>query len=189
MPYYRPWGVARGERLSDHAEIRGGVGLARPIRPAADDADGALVIWMEREEILFRTLERHVVGARIKQGFGDDVDEFVRFSLSVHNRRKSRAGYALENHLERVLQACGVRYPRGQKTENQARPDFIFPGIDAYHTEGFPVQLLSMLGVKSNARIAGGRCYLKRAKSLRSTCSQWSLESARTRHPRCGTIR
>lgn len=54
---------------------------------------------MEQEELLFRTLERHIVSTRLKEGFGNeklDVDVFISFSLSVQNRRKSRVGYALE---------------------------------------------------------------------------------------------
>ena len=76
--------------------------LARASLPdvsARDDADGALVAWMEREEQLFRRLERRIVAERISSGFqvtdGADVDGFLHFSLSVQNRRKSRAGSAL----------------------------------------------------------------------------------------------
>jgi hypothetical protein len=50
---------------------------------------------MDREEVLFRTLERHIVNERLRRGFSDG-DEFVAFSLSVQNRRKARAGRALE---------------------------------------------------------------------------------------------
>ena len=47
-----------------------------------------------------------MVAERLKQGFvsedGVDVDDFIRFSLSVQNRRKSRAGHAFENHVEKL---------------------------------------------------------------------------------------
>ena len=33
-----------------------------------DSPDGVLVAWMEKEEILFRTLERHLVGDRLQEG-------------------------------------------------------------------------------------------------------------------------
>lgn len=109
--------------------------LARESLPevsALDDSDGALVMWMEREEQLFRRLERRVVETRISEGFGVngtvDVDGFLHFSLSVQNRRKARAGLALENHLEAVFQAQGIHYGRGVRTENRNRPDFLFPG-------------------------------------------------------------
>ena len=108
--------------------------------------------WMEREEILFRTLEKHLIGERLSQGFTDDVDSFISFSLSVQNRRKSRAGLALENHLEILFQECGIRYTRTPVTENKAKPDFIFPSSNEYHDPDYNSGLLTMLGVKSSCK-------------------------------------
>ena len=51
----------------------------------------------------------------------NDVDEFVAFSLSVQNRRKVRAGLALENHLEEVFREFGVKYARGVRTEKKSK--------------------------------------------------------------------
>ena len=48
-----------------------------------DDPDAVLLAWMGREEVLFRTLERHLIGERLQMGFGGDVDGFISFSLSV----------------------------------------------------------------------------------------------------------
>lgn len=120
-----------------------------------DGADKALLAWMEREEMLFRMLERHLVAIRLREGFGkggDDVDEFIGFSLSVQNRRKSRVGQALENHLEQVLKDHKIVYSRGAETENRAKPDFLFPGVDQYRDGEFPESKLSMLGVKSTCK-------------------------------------
>jgi len=120
-----------------------------------EDPDGALMTWMEQEEILFRTLERHIVSLRLKEGFGrdsPDVDAFINFSLSVQNRRKSRVGYALENHIEYIIKKHEIHYARGKETENHSRPDFLFPGIKEYHDTGFPTERLSFLGVKSTCK-------------------------------------
>ena len=84
-----------------------------------DDPDGVLVAWMEREEVLFRTLERHLIADRLEKGFRSDVDNFIDYSLSVQNRRKSRVGRAFENHLETLFMDCGVRYSRTARTENK----------------------------------------------------------------------
>lgn len=46
-----------------------------------DDPDAALLEWMNREEILFRTLERHIVADRLLQGFANDVDGFLSYSF------------------------------------------------------------------------------------------------------------
>jgi len=108
--------------------------------------------WMEREEILFRTLEKHIIGERLSHGFDGDVDGFISFSLSVQNRRKSRAGLALENHLEILFQECGIKYSRTPVTENKSKPDFIFPGQAEYHDPAFNKINLTMLGVKSSCK-------------------------------------
>ena len=55
------------------------------------NADDTLVKWLQREEQLFRALERILVEEQVRKGFAS-VDEFVAFSLSVQNRRKSRMG-------------------------------------------------------------------------------------------------
>jgi hypothetical protein len=124
---------------------------------ALDDPDGALFAWMEREELLFRRLERHIVAGRIEAGFagdgsGADVDGFLSFSLSVQQRRKSRVGHALENHLEALFAAHSVRYARGAETENKNKPDFIFPGQQEYRNPAFAAGRLTMLGAKSTCK-------------------------------------
>ncbi len=86
---------------------------------AEDDPDMALVAWLSHEEALFRRLERRIVAARLEAGFlaanrVTDVDSFVRFSLSVQNRRKSRMGQSLEHHIEAVFRAHGIAYVRAQ---------------------------------------------------------------------------
>jgi len=121
-----------------------------------DGPDVALLAWMEQEEKLFRRLERHVVSDRLIAGFSDadgaDVDGFIKFSLSVQNRRKSRAGYAFENHLEEVFKSCSVTYDCQAVTENNSKPDFLFPGSAEYHNSDFSTSRLTMLGVKSTCK-------------------------------------
>ena len=123
---------------------------------AQDDADASLMAWMEQEEMLFRRFERYLVEDRLKAGFADadgaDVDGFLKFSLSVQNRRKSRVGLALENHLEEVFRQKEIRFVRGAMTENRAKPDFLFPGIEEYQDETFSDHRLAMLGVKSTCK-------------------------------------
>lgn len=118
----------------------------------ADGPDAAVMAWVEREEILFRTFERHLLAERLSQGFHGDVDGFIAYSLSVQNRRKSRAGLSLENHLERMFKDLNIRHKRTAVTENKAKPDFLFPGEGEYHDPGFDSQRLTMLGVKSTCK-------------------------------------
>lgn len=124
-----------------------------------EQPDLVLMTWIEREEILFRTLERHLITDRLSQGFTDeeragvvDVESFLSFSLSVQNRRKSRVGLALENHLELLFSENGLRYTRTAITENKAKPDFLFPGVVEYHNPLFDSLKLTMLGVKSTCK-------------------------------------
>ena len=121
-----------------------------------DGPDAALLAWMNQEEKLFRRLERHIVADRLREGFASpdnvDVDGFINFSLSVNNRRKSRTGFALENHLQQIFKAHEIRFSRGAVTENNAKPDFLFPGTKEYHDPRFPDDKLSMLGVKSTCK-------------------------------------
>ena len=116
-----------------------------------DDPDATLIEWLDHEERLFRCLERYIVEQRLQKGF-DDVESFISFSLSVHNRRKSRAGHSLENHLEQVFIDNKLLFQRGAKTEHRSKPDFLFPGQHAYHDAGFPNMLLTMLGVKTSCK-------------------------------------
>ena len=81
-----------------------------------------------------------------------DVDGFVKFSLSVQNRRKSRAGLSLENHICALLNANGIEYSHTPVTENRSKPDFLFPNIECYRNEDFPSAQLTMLGSKSTCK-------------------------------------
>ncbi|MBL3563171.1 type II restriction endonuclease [Rhodovulum sulfidophilum] len=133
--------------------------FARETFGAADPLgapDETLVAWMDHEEVLFRHLERHIVSDRLERGFMADgvadVDGFLSFSLSVQNRRKSRAGWAFGHHVEAILSAYDVRYTREATTEKRNGPDFLFPGEAEYHNPEFNTALLTMLGAKTSCK-------------------------------------
>ena len=121
-----------------------------------DDPDNALVAWLDHEEAMFRRLEKKIVAVRIQEGFFDgdtvDVDTFLKFSLSVQNRRKSRMGHSFEQHLCSVFDAYELRYDTQVITEKGKKPDFIFPGEKEYRNSDFPVSLLTMLAAKSTCK-------------------------------------
>lgn len=133
--------------------------LARKSLPQVDprdDVDAALMAWLEREESLFRRLERMLVSERLRDGFmtgGEaDVDGFLAFSLTVQNRRKSRAGYSLEHHLDAIFKAYDLNFSHGAKTDGNATPDFLFPGAAEYRDPAFPAERLTLLGSKSTCK-------------------------------------
>lgn len=115
------------------------------------DPDATLMAWLDREEQLFRALEAVIIGERIAKGFSE-VDDFIQFSLSVQNRRKSRMGHALQNHLNQVFTIAEIRFEEQVKTESGNKPDFIFPSATAYRDPSYDASLLVMLGVKSSAK-------------------------------------
>jgi hypothetical protein len=119
--------------------------------PPSDDPDTLLMAWLDREEQLFRALEEAIIGRRIKEGF-DSVDDFIQYSLTVQNRRKSRMGQALQHHLAEVFTRQGLQFKAQARTEAGNKPDFIFPGEAAYQDPVFDASLLVMLGVKSSAK-------------------------------------
>lgn len=117
--------------------------------------DEALVQLIDREEVLFRQLERYIVSDQLREhaeAWADDIDEFMRFSLGVHNRRKSRAGHALENHLELIFKENRIEHQRGAHTEGRSKPDFLFPGGQHYADPEWPEHRLTMLGVKTTCK-------------------------------------
>lgn len=128
--------------------------LGNDVSPV-DAPDESLILMMDREEVLFRQLERYIVGLHLEKhaaSWTEDVDAFVKFSLSVQNRRKSRAGHALENHLEWIFQKNNLKFNRGVVTESRSKPDFLFPGRAQYIDGGFPETGLTMLGVKTTCK-------------------------------------
>lgn len=119
------------------------------------DPDAALIKWMEMEEQLFRTLEKHLVEEYLKAQFAagnTDADDFLQFSLSVHGTRKSRAGFALGNHVEAILKANSVTYKREAETEKRKGPDFLFPSEALYRTEPAGSDRLIMLAAKRTCK-------------------------------------
>lgn len=127
-----------------------------PAVDARDDPDAALIAWLDHEEAMFRRLERRVVSARISAGFGTgdqvDVDGFLKFSISVQNRRKSRMGYSMEHHLDAVFRALDLVFERQVVTEHGNTADFLFPGAAAYHDADYPEERLTMLASKSSLK-------------------------------------
>lgn len=111
--------------------------------------------WVEPEEMLFRTFERHLAQERLDAINTDghvDVDSFLEVFLSLHNRRKSRDGKGLENQLIALFNALDVRDTFNPVTENRTSPDFVFPGIDEYQNSKYPASAPTTLGVKTTCK-------------------------------------
>lgn len=120
------------------------------------DPDSTLMAWIELEDVMFHTLERHLIEERLRTGFQSagniDVEGFVSFSLSVHGRRKSRAGFSLEHHLASLFEAHDLKFDRNGRTEGNKQPDFLFPSAVEYHNPMFKPGALTLLGVKTTCK-------------------------------------
>ncbi|KXU38321.1 restriction endonuclease [Ventosimonas gracilis] len=120
-----------------------------------DSTDGALIAWMEHEEILYRTFENHLLCEQLQkigQANTKDANPVIKIVQSTLQRRRSRAGLALENHMEHIFREHDITYTRGGITEGRLKPDFIFPGITHYHDMAFPENSLTMLAAKTTCK-------------------------------------
>lgn len=135
--------IPNTKTLSDFARSRVDVDPA--------DADTALVQWIERETALFYALERVLVQERIDRGF-ESVEDFLEYSISIQQSRRSRMGLSFQHHLGAVFSANHLRFTPQARTERKNRPDFVFPGEAEYQDEEFRADLLVMLGAKSTVK-------------------------------------
>lgn len=115
------------------------------------DSDTALIAWWDTEEAMFRQLEGELINQKLFHGFVD-AEDFLSFSQMIRQRRSSRAGRALENHLAFLFDEKKICYSWGKITEQNKKPDFIFPSIQDYLNPAFPTSRLTMLGVKTSCK-------------------------------------
>ncbi|MDO5116343.1 MAG: type II restriction endonuclease [Synergistaceae bacterium] len=113
--------------------------------------DRKLIDWTEMEYQLFRAVEHKKYGALITNGF-KSVEEFIVLANQVLNRRKSRAGKSLEHHLAAIFDGNKIRYAAQAVTEENKKPDFLFPSQEAYHDRCFPDSRLISLAAKTTCK-------------------------------------
>ncbi len=119
--------------------------------PEGADADLKLQLLVAEEEAIFLRVEEAPLRKQLDAGFRD-VAHFVGVAKSVLNRRKSRAGTSLQNHVHRILQDNALLVEPQAMTEGKERPDFLLPGAAAYHDASFPRHRLAMLAVKRTCK-------------------------------------
>ena len=116
------------------------------------EPDKALVDYFEIESVLFKTFENYIVGLELKKRHIKDVDYFISYSLSVQNTRKVRAGKSFENHIKHILEVNGINFSYNKPTENNKKPDFLFPNIGSYSDSNFNSDNLYMLAAKTTCK-------------------------------------
>lgn len=132
--------------------------LSQATRAAVEDCikqfqtnslDYQLMTCIELEYHLFRMLERKVCQDQITRLFRD-IDDFLQTAASIMNRRKSRAGYSLENHFEHLLAKAEIPFDAQPDVDGQ--PDFLIPGAAAYKNSQYPENRIVALGVKTTCK-------------------------------------
>ena len=127
------------EKVNDHSEF------------IIDKPDTKLIEWADLEYELFRYIEESQYGDIIRKGFSS-MKDFIDVANSVLNRRKSRAGKSLEYHLEAIFSGNGLEFETQVVTEENKKPDFVFPSGAAYHSLSFDPKKLTVLGAKTTCK-------------------------------------
>ncbi len=113
--------------------------------------DKEILGWIDAEFQLFKAIENNRYSTRIKSPF-NSVEELVETANTILNRRKSRAGKSLEHHLSEVFSTFQLGYETQVITEGNKKPDFLFPGINAYHNPQFDEKKLVVLASKTTCK-------------------------------------
>jgi hypothetical protein len=113
--------------------------------------DKELLNWINAEFQLFKVIENDRYSSRIKTPF-KNVEDLVEIANTILNRRKSRAGKSLEHHLSEIFRIFGLSYQSQITTEDNKKPDFLFPGIKAYQSPGYDPAKLVVLAAKTTCK-------------------------------------
>ena len=113
--------------------------------------DNVLLGWLDTEYALFKYMEEKVYSNILAQPFSS-IDTFVAMANEVLNRRKSRAGKSLEHHLADIFTHNNLLFEEQVVTEENKKPDFVFPNGKCYHNITFPGDLLTVLGAKTTCK-------------------------------------
>ena len=113
--------------------------------------DEILLHWLDTEYDLFKCMEEKVYAGVISKPFRS-LDTFVKMANEVLNRRKSRAGKSLEHHLACIFTHNELVFEEQAVTEDNKKPDFIFPNAECYHNLLFPADDLVVLGAKTTCK-------------------------------------
>lgn len=113
--------------------------------------DRRLTKLIEQEYALFRMIERQLCQAEIARPF-ISVGDFLKTAGSIMNRRKSRAGWSLENHFDTILRESNVPFEARPRIDGNAQPDILIPGKIAYEDPAYPAERLCLLGLKTTCK-------------------------------------
>ncbi len=113
--------------------------------------DELVVGYTQIEYQIFQRLEQVRYSGYLGSGF-TSLNEFINVANTVLNRRKSRAGKSLENHLAAIFSSHNLSFEEQARTEGNKRLDFLFPSAASYHDKTFPDSNLVSLAAKTTCK-------------------------------------
>jgi hypothetical protein len=111
--------------------------------------DDRLLNLMHAEYRLFKIVERQICLPEVRRLF-TDIDDFIKTAATLMNRRKSRAGRSMENHVEFLLRDAQI--PFDMRPTIEGEPDIIIPSKAAYDDNNYPKNKLFMIGIKTTCK-------------------------------------
>lgn len=121
------------------------------IEQVIKDPDAQLMEWCNTEYTLFRAVENILLAPSTVPG-AISVEWLLSMAQSITNRRKSRAGKSLENHLAAVFSGNRLQFSCQVVTEGHKKADFMFPSGEAYHDASFSSENLIFLAAKTTCK-------------------------------------
>src|ERR1700687_166348 len=112
-------------------------------------SDDRLMDLMKAEYRLFRLVERQICLPEVRRLF-KDIDDFLKTAATLMNRRKSRAGRSMKNHVEYLLKDAKIPFDAHPQIDGD--PDIVIPGKAAYDDPKFPAGKLFVVGVKTTCK-------------------------------------
>lgn len=117
---------------------------------ARQNADSAVLRLMDSEYRLFRMAERALCASEVQRLFRD-IEDFLKTAATIMNRRKSRAGRSLENHVSALLSRSQIPHVMRPATI-EGQPDIVIPSVEAYSDPEMPPDRLFVVGVKTTCK-------------------------------------
>ncbi|MRX66475.1 type II restriction enzyme [Flavobacterium resistens] len=116
-----------------------------------NNPDRELLNWLSTEFNLFKVIENNRYENILKNHFSS-VEDLITTANTILNRRKSRAGKSLEHHLSEIFNNFEIKYSTQSVTEDNKKPDFLFPDLDSYHNPHFDNNKLITLASKTTCK-------------------------------------
>jgi len=113
--------------------------------------DNGILNWIDAEFQLFKTIENDRYSKLIQAPF-KTIEELIETANTILNRRKSRAGKSLEHHLSEIFTTFDLLFETQAITEDNKKPDFLFPNTGSYKNLGFKQDKLVMLAAKTTCK-------------------------------------